>query len=177
MKDNLVPSVVGIGCLGYATKKGNEKEYSLWASMLHRCYDKNDKYYNNYGGKGVSVCKRWHRFDYFLEDIPKIKWYDEEKFKNGLLQLDKDIFSTDNKIYSLETCCFVNNKTNANNREYSYQKYFIAISPDGVTYKDKSIRGFARLHNLQATHISGCLKGKEKQHKGWEFYYINKEDK
>ncbi len=27
--------------------------------MLKRCLDKNDKAYKNYGGRGVTVCRRW----------------------------------------------------------------------------------------------------------------------
>lgn len=32
---------------------------AIWKSMLHRCYNKNNKFYKNYGGKGVNVCDTW----------------------------------------------------------------------------------------------------------------------
>jgi hypothetical protein len=28
-------------------------------SMLHRCYNTNNRFYKNYGGKGVKVCEKW----------------------------------------------------------------------------------------------------------------------
>lgn len=34
---------------------------NIWKNMIHRCYNKNDKYYEYYGGKGVTVCHSWKR--------------------------------------------------------------------------------------------------------------------
>lgn len=85
--------------------------------MIARCYDKNCKSYTRYGEKGVAVCKRWYRFDHFLEDLPHIDDYNEEKFNNGELELDKDLkqysLPYNKRIYSLETCTFVTPKENA----------------------------------------------------------------
>lgn len=37
----------------------NTKIYKVYLSMLNRCYKKYDKFYPDYGGKGVTVCKEW----------------------------------------------------------------------------------------------------------------------
>ena len=37
----------------------NTSEYMAWASMKHRCYNKNNKAYKYYGGRGIIVCNRW----------------------------------------------------------------------------------------------------------------------
>lgn len=37
--------------------------------MMSRCYRKSCSSYVNYGGKGITVCKRWHRFSAFLADM------------------------------------------------------------------------------------------------------------
>jgi hypothetical protein len=34
--------------------------YPAWHGMMMRCYDKGDKDYKNYGGRGIIVCPEWH---------------------------------------------------------------------------------------------------------------------
>jgi hypothetical protein len=36
--------------------------------MMKRCYRK-DKSYNRYGGRGIKVAERWHKFDNFFADM------------------------------------------------------------------------------------------------------------
>lgn len=43
--------------------------YSVWTSMMHRCYSSRDIEYRNYGGRGIAVCDRWHRFENFYTDF------------------------------------------------------------------------------------------------------------
>lgn len=43
--------------------------YSTWLSIRDRCNNKNNKYYNIYGGRGIKVCKEWDSFKVFLEDM------------------------------------------------------------------------------------------------------------
>ena len=48
----------------------NTKEFKTWAGIKIRCYNKNYKSYNYYGGKGVTMCNRWlNSFRNFLEDM------------------------------------------------------------------------------------------------------------
>jgi hypothetical protein len=39
--------------------------------MISRCKNKSQVGYKNYGGRGISVCKRWLTFDNFFADIGK----------------------------------------------------------------------------------------------------------
>lgn len=44
--------------------------YRSWASMKRRCYAPLDLGYENYGGRGITVCERWrHSFERFFEDM------------------------------------------------------------------------------------------------------------
>jgi hypothetical protein len=43
--------------------------YRTWEHLFQRCYNRNNKRYKNYGGRGITVCKRWHRFENFHKDI------------------------------------------------------------------------------------------------------------
>ena len=43
--------------------------YISWASMVSRCTNPNTIYYENYGGRGIEVCNRWHKFENFLADM------------------------------------------------------------------------------------------------------------
>lgn len=44
-------------------------EYRAWANMKDRCDNPNNKRYKHYGGRGISYCKRWGRFEAFLKDM------------------------------------------------------------------------------------------------------------
>lgn len=46
------------------------KEYKVWAGIKQRCYNKNNKSYQSYGAKGVSVCDAWREsFETFYADM------------------------------------------------------------------------------------------------------------
>mgnify|MGYP001591070312 CR=1 FL=1 len=53
------------------TKHGMCKtpEYSPWAAMMGRCYNKNNSEYQNYGGRGIQVCFSWQDFAKFFKDM------------------------------------------------------------------------------------------------------------
>ena len=100
------------GYLGNATYKGNEKLYSVWKSMIRRCNCEKHIRYHCY--KNVSVSERWMCFEYFLEDVRQIENWDEQKFLNNELQLDKDYKQAgkEQKIYSKDTCVWIEKHQN-----------------------------------------------------------------
>lgn len=113
IKNPYHPSVYGVGCLGVGRYKSIDKnnkltiEYVMWCNMLQRCYD---AYFinseKNITYKDVKVCKEWLNFQNFA------KWYNENKYGNEKLCLDKDILFKNNKIYSPNTCILVPKRIN-----------------------------------------------------------------
>ena len=53
------------------TKHGaiNTPAYISWAHMIQRCENPKDAKYPDYGGRGISVCRRWYSFENFLADM------------------------------------------------------------------------------------------------------------
>jgi hypothetical protein len=44
-------------------------EYYTWVDLVSRCLRKTHKDYRHYGGRGISVCKRWLSFANFYQDM------------------------------------------------------------------------------------------------------------
>ncbi|MCY7451806.1 hypothetical protein MCZ47_16320 [Bacillus altitudinis] len=177
IKDRYQRSVFGIGYLGDTKMVGHKREYSVWSSMLARCYDKSSSGYPNYGGAGVSVCERWHSFELFLKDIVRIEGFDKDLFSKGLLELDKDIkqfdLSKNKRVYSADTCCFVSREINSKYRDTKNAKLlFKATSPSGESFTVSGLRPFAAKHGLHRPIIKKCLRGERADYNGWTFELI-----
>ena len=129
IRDPYYPIYNDVACIGEADIKKYKKEFSVWRGIIDRCYNVRNLNYKTYGGNGVYVCKSWLCFENFLKDIPFIEGYDEILFYSGKIVIDKDIKSNeDNRRYSLETCKFISQSENfqeRNNRqkEHTSSKY------------------------------------------------------
>lgn len=171
IKDCYAPLKNGVGKIGkVSTKKGNHRYYQIWAGMITRCYDKENKKYSAY--RNVKVSERWLTFENFLNDCPLVDGWNEEMFKKGELVLDKDKKQrySKNKIYSLETCTWLPPHENDIMQDAQMNR-FVAISPSGEEFHDYNISAFGREHGLTRRHISGVLHGRAKTTGGWKFFY------
>lgn len=45
------------------------KLYRTWCNMRRRCFDPRNRAFVKYGGRGITVCKRWMEFKHFLSDM------------------------------------------------------------------------------------------------------------
>lgn len=55
---------------GQATRdKGTTKVYRTWLNLRDRCLNPNSAAYYRYGGRGITVCKRWESFENFYADV------------------------------------------------------------------------------------------------------------
>lgn len=114
VKNPYAPSIHGVGIVGdkYPIWKNGKptKEYSIWATMLKRCFYKNLKE-KQPTYKDVTCCGEWLLFENFYEWL-----HSQENFwqwkSNKRYALDKDIIVKNNKVYSPETCCIVPQNVN-----------------------------------------------------------------
>ena len=127
VKDQYSPSVCGVGIVGTKyppTISGvHTKEYELWYSMLRRCYSEGfRKKQPTY--EGCEVSDNFKSFEYFYE------WCNEQMgFDNGGFELDKDLLTKGNKIYSENTCVFLPQEVNSllTKRVASRGKHLIGV--------------------------------------------------
>ena len=62
------------------------KEYRSWYHMKSRCLNSNDKWFHKYGGRGITVCRRWiNSFERFLQDMGNAP-----SLKHSLDRIDND---------------------------------------------------------------------------------------
>lgn len=115
LKDFNARTYHGVGYIGVGDHKTGSrgranKQWALWSNMLERCYGSNPKYASY---KDVYVCDRWHSFQNFCDDLPKIKGYD--LWLGGGYAIDKD--KVGKNLYSLGTVEFILKSENSKERQ------------------------------------------------------------
>ena len=128
--------------------------YRKWKQMMRRCYSSN-YHITNPSYVGCSVCEEWYRFSNFKSWMVKQDW--EEK------ELDKDILFPGNKVYSLDTCVFIDKKVN----ELFSKKNRNGVR--GVVYcerlKKYIVRGSTIIDSEKKSRYYGCYSTLEEAKK------------
>lgn len=89
------------------SKRKNQKPskvYSCWSSMLNRCNNQNNAAYKRYGGRGITVCETWLKFENFLQDMG------EPNLNESIDRINND------KGYYKENCRWATAKTQNRNK-------------------------------------------------------------
>lgn len=143
------------------TKKINGKRvwicpiYKYWQAMFGRCY--NQVTQNNQPTyRGCTVHEDWHFYSKFKEWVLTQDWVGKH--------LDKDILIEGNKIYSPDTCVFVNRLTNCFilDKSKARGKNKIGVSHNGISYVAYCHDPFKRYKNYL-----GTFKTEDEAHEAW----------
>lgn len=184
-------SIYNVACLGLM-KDGTRpktmingkavKEYVLWKHMIGRCYS--EKFHEEQPTyKNCKVCERWLCFANFLEDLPLIEGYELWSNNDGYV-LDKDLKQqgVKNKVYSLETCCFISQLDNTKERikrcgnpNSSIKVYGVNIKTGEKTRVFNSMNEVERELGVSQSSISHYLNGKQKSAKGYKWFKVEEE--
>jgi len=101
---------------GHSTRAKTSKTYRSWYSIIQRCTNPNNKDYHSYGGRGITICKRWMKFENFLKDMGEMpKGHQIDRVNND-------------KGYCRSNCRLVTSKINNRNKRNNHL----------ITYKGKT---------------------------------------
>lgn len=122
-----------------ATKLPNSKRlYGIWRHMMERCYDKDDRYYPRYGGRGIHVYDGW-------KDYHSFKTWAFANGYNGTMTIDR--LDNDGN-YEPSNCEWVDAKTQANNTSRNHLLTYMGVTRTmaewaeefGINYNTLNVR-------------------------------------
>lgn len=133
-------------------------EHNSWRAMRERCYNKNNTCYNNYGGRGIKVCKRWDSFNNFYKDMGN-----RPSKKHSLDRIDND------GDYSPDNCRWATRlEQNRNQRSNIYVTVYGVkmLQTDALTKYKINCASFYKIIKVRGLTPSGAIH-----------YYINNKHK
>lgn len=105
----------------------NHKVYQAWANIVYRCTNKKDKYFKDYGERGITVCNEWKN-----DFMSFYNWSISNGYIDGL-SIDR---INNNENYEPDNCRWVNMQLQQRNTRVLRTTNTSGYR--GVSLKDKS---------------------------------------
>jgi hypothetical protein len=119
-------------------KMSYSRVYVIWQLMIQRCENPKNDHYQNYGGRSIAVCERWHKFENFLADMGNCpKGMSIERIDN-------------NGNYELRNCKWATRKEQNNN---SRRNHFIEFNG-----QKKTIQQWAEYFGIHHTTLRARIR-------------------
>lgn len=136
------------GCLqreGNNLKHGNNRVnkrtqvYRAWVGMFTRCCNTKYEKYPQWGGRGITICKKWNKFENFLADMghPPTKYHSLDRKDND-------------KRYCKTNCRWATPKQQARNKR---NNRFITLN-----CKTQCLAAWAEEYDLKGSTIADRLR-------------------
>lgn len=117
------------GCLksdSHAThRESKNRLYIIWCNMKKRCDNQNTLNYKNYGGRGISYCEAWDKYENFR------KWALENGYSDNLTIDRIDV----NKGYCPDNCRWATRTEQSNNRRNWGMLPYYGIVKDNTGFR------------------------------------------
>lgn len=118
------------------------RTYESWIEMRRRCERPHFKQYADYGGRGIKVCERWHKFEDFLSDMGK---------RPRGTTLDR--FPNNDGDYEPGNCRWANSKQQAQTRRPRFDRTLVLFNG-----KQRPIKEVASLVGLKCNTLRARLR-------------------
>jgi hypothetical protein len=115
------------------------KPYWVWRNMINRCYNPNAKQYNDYGGRGITVCDEWRNsFECFWNDM-------KHEYEEGL---------TINRIDNMGYYCKVNCKWDSLHTQARNKRNNIIVTING---ESRILKDWCKIYNINQNTVYSRL--------------------
>lgn len=127
--------------------------YNIWANMLARCNNDRTPHFNDYGGRGISVCQEWRDF------LPFASWALSNGYSD-LLSIDR---INNNGNYEPSNCRWATNLEQSRNKRPRKDQKLTDEQVSQIREDNRACAAIAIEYHVRETHIRRIKHGERRQ--------------